>query len=139
MKTSSYISSLFLALMLFCSVGTADAFAQKGNKDGQNKMQAMKVAFFTAELDLSADEAQTFWPVYNEYTSKMRSLRKAGKESQSAENTVANKEAKVALEKEYLTRFKEVLPGDKVDKLFAAEKKWKQELLDAMKERQKEK
>jgi len=112
-------------------MGTADAFAQKGSED----YKAKKVAYLTAELDITPDEAESFWPVYNEYSSKLRALRKKGKEANSAEENVANKEAKVALEKEYLAKFKEVLPAAKVDKLFAAEKKWKQKLLEEIKKR----
>lgn len=134
MKTSSYIGSLLLALVLFCSVGTTDALAQKGDK--AEKVKAMKTAFFTAELDLSSEEAESFWPVYNEYSSKMRVIRKASKDDSSADDTMATKEAKVALEKEYLAKFQKVLPSAKVDKLFAAEKKWKQKLLEEIKKRQ---
>lgn len=131
MKTSSYISSFLFALLLFCSVGTADSFAQKGADD----YKAKKIAYLTAELDITPSEAESFWPVYNEYSGKLRALRKKGKEANSAEENVANKEAKVALEKEYLSKFKEVLPAAKVDKLFEAEKKWKQKLLEEIKNR----
>jgi len=132
MKTSSYISAFFLAFLLFCSVGTADAFAQKGSED----YKAKKMAFLTSEVNITPEEAESFWPIYNEYSSKLRALRKEAKDANSAEENVANKEAKVALEKEYLAKFKEVLPTDKVDKLFAAEKKWKQKLLEEIKKRQ---
>lgn len=135
MKTSSYIASLFLALILMCSVGTADAFAQSGKKGQSDKLQSMKVAFFTGELDLSTEEAESFWPVYNEYDAKRRALRKAAKNDDSAEATLANKESRVALDKAYLAKFKKVLPAEKVDRLYAAEKKWKEKLLVEMKKR----
>lgn len=33
-------------------------------------MKAQKIAFFTEKLNLTPEEAQQFWPVYNEYWEK---------------------------------------------------------------------
>ncbi|MCT4623867.1 MAG: hypothetical protein N4A46_09620 [Schleiferiaceae bacterium] len=45
-------------------------------KEKKEKMEAMRVAFITEELDLTADEAQKFWPVFNERNKKVEALRK---------------------------------------------------------------
>lgn len=137
MKTSSYISALFFALLVFLSLGSSDAYAQKvqGSKVSK-EYEAKKIAFLTAEVGITPDEATSFWPVYNEYSSKRRVLRKKAREAKSAEENMANKEAKLALEKEYLAKFKGVLPENKVDKLFEAEKKWRQKLLEEIKNRE---
>ena len=39
-----------------------NSFAQKHDKE---KIKALKVAHITEQLDLTAKEAQAFWPVYN--------------------------------------------------------------------------
>lgn len=57
-------SAIVLLLMLatvFC------AHAQDSKKD---KIKALKVAFFTERLELSSQEAEAFWPVYNTYWDK---------------------------------------------------------------------
>jgi len=36
------------------------------------KIEAYKTKFITEELDLSTEEAQKFWPVYNEYNKKLQ-------------------------------------------------------------------
>ena len=46
--------------------------AQKGGKE---RMKAFKTAYITDELDLSAKEAEKFWPVYNQYDKKMFKLK----------------------------------------------------------------
>ena len=46
--------------------------AQKGGKE---RMKAFKTAYITDELDLSAEEAEKFWPVYNQYDKKMFKLK----------------------------------------------------------------
>jgi len=43
-------------------------FAQ--HKPDKDKIKSLKVAFLTERLDMSSKEAQTFWPIYNEYEEK---------------------------------------------------------------------
>jgi Spy/CpxP family protein refolding chaperone len=74
MKAVKYFPVLFLTLILCIGV-----FAQqpqtppnqpKNPKDMEHKkemVQAMKTGFITKELDLSPEEAQKFWPIYNLY------------------------------------------------------------------------
>lgn len=42
--------------------------------DEFKKVEAYKVKFITDKLDLSAEEAQKFWPVYNEYSKKLQEI-----------------------------------------------------------------
>ena len=41
---------------------------------GKEKIRAYKVAFLTEKLNLSAKEAQKFWPLYNEFDQQRRFL-----------------------------------------------------------------
>ena len=63
MKNLIYILVLFFSLNLL---------AQENDDE---KIRALKVAFFTKELDLSEKEAQKFWPVYNKHTKIYDDLR----------------------------------------------------------------
>lgn len=58
----------FLVLIGFSS----NLSAQESDDE---KIKALKVAFFTKELDLSEKEAQKFWPVYNKHTKIYEDLR----------------------------------------------------------------
>ena len=42
----------------------------------RDEIQSQKIAFFTQELDLSPQEAQQFWPVYNEGWKKSHDARR---------------------------------------------------------------
>ena len=58
-------------------------FAQSKEDQKQNKkeqMEAMKVAYITKELNLTAEEAQIFWPVYNKYNEVLDELKTEGRE-----------------------------------------------------------
>ena len=51
--------------------------SQRG--DSQEKIKALKVAFFTERLSLSSDEAAVFWPMYNAYEAEKDAIRDAQK------------------------------------------------------------
>ena len=46
------------------------AFAQN-----KNKLEAQRVAFITQRLNLTPEEAQQFWPIFNQYTEKLQQIR----------------------------------------------------------------
>ena len=50
------------------------SFSQ-GNRD---KIKTLKIAFITEKLDLSEQEAQKFWPIYNKYDKKEGPDHKGG-------------------------------------------------------------
>lgn len=63
-------STIFLSLMLVLSTTIN---AQTNPK--KEKIKSLKIAFITNALDLSADEASTFWPIYNKYDEQQFKLR----------------------------------------------------------------
>ena len=78
-------------------------FSQGGNK--RERIEALRVAFITQKLNLTPDESQKFWPVYNEYQDKLKSSRK---EFKSQPTTFANdKEAQEYLGAELLLKQRE--------------------------------
>ena len=45
------------------------------------RLQSEKIAFITAELDLTPEEAQVFWPVYNQCWKEVHAANKAMREA----------------------------------------------------------
>ena len=140
---------LLIALLV---TGTA-AFAQEqqnkkpvpNQKERMEKMESMKIAFIAQKLDLTPDEAQKFWPVYNEFTQKNKELRKSefgdqkGKRKDIDSMTekeadelmskqIAFQEKHLDLVKEYNVKFKTVLPVKKVARLYQAEKQFNMQM-----------
>ena len=113
-------------------------FSQGGNK--RERIEALRVAFITQKLNLTPDESQKFWPVYNEYQDKLKSSRK---EFKSQPTTFANdkeaqeylgaelllKQREFSLYKEYYEKIKKTIPIKKVAELRQAEEDFKKELL----------
>ena len=59
------LTILFLFITLY-------ATAQRNHRE---RIKTLKVSFITERLDLTAKEAEKFWPVYNEYEDKMHTVR----------------------------------------------------------------
>lgn len=77
-------------------------------------IEAIKVAYITKQLNLSAEEAQKFWPVHNAY---MAELKKARQENKSAE--LAFEEQALSIRKKYNSDFKKILNAeDRVNTVF---------------------
>ena len=48
-------------------------FAQRGPRAAdREKLEVARVAFISTRLDLSAEQAQTFWPIFNDFDKKRR-------------------------------------------------------------------
>lgn len=154
MKTHNKIKQLlvFIILIMISVVN----FAQNGQRLNKikDKINAQKVAYITKELDLTPQEAQQFWPVYNEFETQRKAINKDFKglnieERQIYFNTLSDKDAlemadnhiilaqKVLdIRKKYHAEFKKVLPAKKLLKLYQAEKDFNKFLLKEIKERQ---
>lgn len=127
--------------------------AQNPRADKKEKIESLKVAFITEKLDLSVEEAQKFWPVYNKYTAELEKSRKdfRGQMVDELKNLdqMSNAEADKALRdmiefrskelditKQYTNEFKKVIGPQKAVKLFVAEQEFKKELLKMLRQKQ---
>ena len=116
------------------------------------QLKAQKVAFITERLDLTPNEAQLFWPLYNELEKKIdalkddrRSLKQVcGKELESstmsdkeieviADNFVKGQLQEAKLLEEYHLKFKKILPPRKILLLYHTENEFKRHLLHQIK------
>ena len=154
MKTKSFISFLVILLPFL-------GFGQPPNESAlspeqREEIEGMKVAYLTSKMELTTEEAQVFWPVYNAFRGEMDTHREKGKEK--LQDYRANRETMgeeelitymdyrfmhqreaIDIEQKYQKRFLEVLPAQKVAKLIEAEESFKRNLLRrVMKERERE-
>jgi hypothetical protein len=154
MKKISFLPSLapILAIGLFLlslSLNAQDAPPPPpDDRRGGERVKALRAAFITQELDLTEKEAQSFWPVFNEYQEKMKAINdgtqkqlKKGMDNLSdAEldklliQQLDNEEKLLALKRAYLQKFKAVLPIRKVARLHEAEKKFRMEVWKRIKQ-----
>lgn len=140
---------LVALLLLFVSVAT---FGQDGSikqkfKEKKEQIKALKVAFITTELDLTADEAAKFWPLFNAFEDKQQEIRKQKlkafmDKSESSVDKLSEKEATTLLtqmesteeelyqlKKKFIASLKGILPAKKILKLKKAEEEFSKKLL----------
>lgn len=108
-----------LLTVLFTSIfGIALLYSQERGE----RIEALKVAFITKQLQLTAQEAQKFWPVYNGYESEMKSMVRDHRQRGGSE--IELEEKILNMHKKYKPDFLKVISEDKFNKLMTAERAW---------------
>lgn len=138
------MKKIFTILTALCFIAIIGTAAQpKNREDWKQKMMNEKIAFLTTELDITPEEGQAFWPVYNkvnqEKDAAMRNVFKAYRNlTKAVEEGVKGKELEKLL-KEYLNaqqaqreveeesadKFMKVLSTEKTAKLYLAEERFR--------------
>ena len=85
------------------------------SQDG-HRLEALKIAYITKNLDLSPEEAQKFWPVYNQYSAELKKARETAIRNNSSE--IQLDETILNIRKKYSVQFSQVISPQKVDTLF---------------------
>lgn len=140
-----YILLLLLAIFAF-GQGTA----QKKSK--RDYIKSLKIAFLTENLDLTTEEAQKFWPVYNNY--EERKYTEIYREYKGIKHTLKDKEFsavseteatkildkliqidqdKLELEKALINDLTRIIPATKILYLKKLEDDFNHKLLDKLK------
>ena len=98
--------------------------SQQTDGDG-DKVESIKVAYITKELNLSPDEAKNFWPVYSNYVNEVKKAR-----GQYPDDEIAFEQKVVEIRKNYQGNFQKVLGNDKqrVNKMFVSDKNFRDKL-----------
>ena len=121
-----YIFILFLMLGSFSGIK-----AQNGDETRAEKIESLKIAFITQKLQLTTDEAQKFWPVYNQYENEIRTLQSGNKNGPALEN----EEKLLGIRKKYVASFEKVIAPQKVNKLFNVERDFRDILIRRLQNR----
>lgn len=140
MKYTFFITTL----ILLCG---ASLRAQEFDPDKRDeRLKAYRVAIFTEVLRLTAEEAQGFWPVYNEYQDsrdKMQDELKPKKQLDAMNDSEVEDQVKrhfemrqreLDLEKDLYQKLRKVLPLRKIVKLPSAEREFRERLLIRLQE-----
>lgn len=117
----------------------------------QERVKAAKVAYLTRELGLSPQEAEKFWPVYNEFENRREDLRHrmrdlmderetGGYGSDERANTALDewmslREQELQLEKNFRKSMTGILPSRRLVVLHQAEREFQRELLKRLQEK----
>ena len=137
------MKNIFLLTFLLCSI----AIIAQERRPAKERVDAMKIGFLTERLNLTSEEAKTFWPVYNMYSDELEKLRKGRRENiinakenlddlsdaeleKNVDNEIIFRQNELEIIKKYHPQFKKILPIRKVAKLYKSEDDFKRRLLE---------
>ena len=108
------------------------------------RLELIKENYISRRLNLSFNQARAFWPIYHQYVQDQTAIRIAKQQelNRSAAND-PNAPARVLqyetdlvnVRKQYLEQFQKILPPDKVNQLYQAEREFNDEMVKQLGER----
>ena len=137
--------TIFTIISIF--LVSLSGFAQVGSrmKEKKEQIKALKIAYITDELKLTAEEATKFWPIFNSFEEKQKEFRLQkfkNKLNDDSLNGLSEKDATTLLtqiensedelyqlRKKFIINLKTVLPASKILKLKKAEEGFSKKLL----------
>ena len=149
MKSTLRILIIPVLLILF----SCSAMGQEPDRHEQRreKYKAMKIAYYTENLELTPQEAEKFWPLYNELEANKREIRKlrrmrSSDPSQQA-TELSEEEAEKIIDKQMEARQKEldldikfhqdlkkILSANKILKFYITEVQFREYMLQKFRE-----
>ena len=114
------MKKIILLILVYTGIAFS-AMAQDDQKDA-GRLQAFKIAFLTKKLNLSPEEAQRFWPIYNKYEDELRTARIENRQNKASE--IVTEEKILNIRKKYNGEFTKALSTEKVNTLFRSEREF---------------
>lgn len=116
------------------------------------EIKAQKVAYITQKMGFTPNEAQKFWPIYNQYDKELdatrkemrdfhRGVKKSGTELTEADATLliekelSTRQKELDTRRKYSVDFKNNLGAVRTVKLYRTERDFNKELLKRMRDR----
>ena len=142
MKTLIFKITLFLFVVAACF----PAFSQDRHHPSKERLQNIqnaKIAFITEKLNLTPEQSQKFWPIYNQLENerealreKSRTLRNENLEAMTdaeirtaLDNRLKWRQSELNLDKQYLERFLRVISVRQLATLYRSEREFTRVLL----------
>lgn len=123
-------------ILLFITLSLPLFVVAQTNEQRENRLQSLEIAYLTKELNLSPEEAQKFWPVYNKYSAEMKGTFR----NKEQDPDVLDKQQKLLdIRKKYRTEFLKVLSPDRVNQVFTSEVKFRELVRKELMDRQAQK
>ena len=131
--------------IIFCLTLQVSLFAQN-RRERYEQIEAIKVAFITNKLDFTTEEAQKFWPVYNNYQKELMELMKKRREYRKKTDITPNDKVNAELayeskmldlKKKYKKLYYKTIPSEKILLLYQAEYEFREHLIKQLNHRRK--
>lgn len=120
-------------ILIIFSLISLTGFTQN---NGTKQIETAKIALITNRLNLSPEQAQQFWPIYNEFDTKKKEIKKSYRKLVSEINTLTTSDEKILanlketlnlqqkevdVEKDYMAKFLKTINIRQLAELYKAE------------------
>jgi len=123
------------ALLLLLLLAGVSTFAQQNKQNAHDQIESLRIAFISQQLNLSPEEAQRFWPVYNAYRSESEALQKSYGGQLTADQQLDLEQKKLDLKRKYKPQFESALGKEKLNQLYNLEHKFQEKLKEIREQR----
>jgi hypothetical protein len=125
-------------LLLITTVLISSFFAAKAQDDlpgddikRQEKIKALYVAFITEKLELTADDAQKFWPAHAQFESEIKGVKKDLPE-------LERQQAVLNIKKKYQENFNRILGPKRCERFFKLHGEFQRKLIERIRQKRNE-
>ena len=146
MKTSRILLTLLMAVLSWTAFAQEEELPQQDiDPKVREKVQATRIAFITERLGLTPEQAEKFWPIYNEFTQKRVRMRqdfrdrqrkidpnKPEQQEELIRYGLQLKQTEVDLERDYSGRIMKTISAQQLLNLRRAEQDFRQLIITTM-------
>lgn len=150
MKNIIVLIALVVFSISFCQAQDADQQTPETTTKAREKIKSARIGFITQRLGLTPQQAEKFWPLYNELMQKRLALRNQFKEAEINVNPnnpdtkqqealvdlgLKLKQDQINLDKEYSDKLKGVITAQQILNLQQAEKDFRTTIIQMLNNR----
>lgn len=140
-----YLKPLLITALLFPMIGSAQSGSQR-EMSKREMIRAQKVAHLTTWMKLTPEEAEKFWPVYNQMDEELQAAKKERRQNQKQyrdsfkemseaelekllDQEFVGRQAELDIRKKYHTKFKDLIGVHKTARLYKSEREFNTQLV----------
>ncbi len=125
----------FFLLFGFITFATLLTNAQQvvNSGNGREKMKMLEIGYFTRQLQLSSNEAEKFWPMYEQYRQELKTLMR----DRSIADELERQQKALDIRKKYRVSFEKILDKVRGVKVFETQDNFQSMVRKEMQQRRK--
>jgi hypothetical protein len=115
-------------ILIFIIAGTNFGFAQDiqpGDGKKEQKIQALYVAYMTKELNLTEDEAKSFWPIHSQFDTELKSVDHNLDE-------LKRQQVQLDIKKRYQDKFIKILGSNRTNDFYRKDGEFRKRLVERL-------
>ena len=127
------MKQIFYTLLFIFSASSL--VAQPEHKEIEERLESRRVAYITQELNLTVEEAQAFWPIYNAHRKEVKTLREAHKmqsddrAKRSLSDIFSHEEKDLELKKNYASQVVDIIGEERTIHLITSERRFRERMI----------